>query len=340
MEIVRDFEDALWRRRPTVVGIGVFDGVHRGHQFLIETVRQRAAELDLDSGIVTFEPHPQEVLGHPVARLSGMEDRLAEIGRLLIGFAAVIRFTREFSRQSPEEFVEHILVDRLDVREVVVGFNFHFGRGGTGTPAVLAELGERHRFAVRVIGPVTYGDGPVSSSAIRDALAQGRVDLATRLLGRPYHVTGTVVSGAGRGQALGFPTANLDPAPKLMLPGRGVYGAVARIACGSEFPALVNVGTRPTFELVTGILKVEAHLHGFAGELLGQRLVLALTRRIRDEKRFGSASELVHQLEVDRARLLEGDDAGHERSEQVEPDQSRPVCSLVTGRLEKNRVGL
>ena len=308
MEIFRDFLEGPVRPHPTVVGIGVFDGVHRAHRLLITTVRRRASELGVAAGIVTFEPHPQEVLtGRPVPRLSGLPERLLEIEALAIDFAAVVRFTREFSRLSPEEFVDHVLVDRLQVREVVVGFNFHFGRGGTGTPAVLTELGLRYRFDVTVVGGFTLGDTPVSSSTIRDALAGGRIEEATLLLGRPHRLTGRVTTGAGRGRTLGFPTANLEPDPPcLMLPKSGVYRATARQIGGENHPALVNIGTRPTFEGAGAPVTIEAHLLGFDGDLVGLRLALDLEERFRDERRFESVEALVEQLHADLARLTRG----------------------------------
>jgi riboflavin kinase/FMN adenylyltransferase len=291
----------------SVVGIGVFDGVHRGHRALLDRVVARARALSVPSVILTFEPHPGEILtGRPMPRLASLEDRLALIADAGVTHTKVIRFAREFAQLSAEEFVRRMLVGRLGVAAVVVGFNFTFGRGGVGTPATLQAMGRELGFEAEAFGPVTSGDRPVSSSAIREALKGGDVTLAANLLGRLYRVHGRVVTGDGRGRTIGFPTANLAPEPAtLLMPGLGVYVAEARPEGASSYPALVNIGTRPTFDGATPGVVPEIYLHGFSGDLVGRGLSVTFVEKLRSEQKFPSVESLVAQIKRDLEDLID-----------------------------------
>lgn len=304
----------------SVVGIGVFDGLHRGHQRLIDLVLTQAGEEGLPSVLLTFDPHPREVLSAsrppgtippPPLRLSSIPDMEPLLVDRGLDHLLIVNFTPEFSRWSPSEFVERILMDRLKACRVVVGFNFSFGEGGQGNAGTLRDLGEIHGFALTRLEPVRWGDRIVSSSTIRDGLAGGHVLEVARLLGRPFTLRAPVVTGDGRGRTIGFPTANLDiDTTRQAVPGRGVYRVEARLEGGPPVPGLANIGVNPTFiDQPDPPLKVEVHLLDFDEDLVGRELRVAFLDRIRDEKRFADREALVRQIRADveslRQRLEE-----------------------------------
>jgi len=299
MRIIRGLESFPPEGPGTVVALGVFDGVHLGHRAILETARERGRRTGLEALACTFDPHPLEVLEpeRAPAPLATLEERLALIAELGLDATVVVAFTPELARMEPEAFVKDVLVGRLRAREVVLGFNHTFGRGARGDARLLRALGERLGFAVHVMPPLVVDGQPVSSSAIRAALEQGDVERARRYLGRPYALAGEVVAGAGRGRALGVPTANLRPERPVLLP-RGVYAAHAETGAG-RYAAVVNIGVRPTFGETTPV--VEAHLLDFAGVLYGQRLRLAFAARLRDERRFPDVEALRRQIAEDIA---------------------------------------
>jgi riboflavin kinase / FMN adenylyltransferase len=264
------------------VAIGTFDGVHLGHREVI-----RGADT-----VLTFDPHPLSVI-RPEATpklISTFPVRRDLIAGLGVEELVVIPFDKSFSEQSAEDFVQHVLLDRLGAAEVSVGENFRFGKGAHGTPEFLSEHDE---FETRVVPLVEAAGETVSSSHIRGLVAAGEVDQATEFLGRPFLFEGEVVQGDKRGRELGMPTANLVPDDAYVTPGHGVYAGSA-----NGHPAAVNVGVRPTFETGRGLL-VEAHLLDFDGDLYGQTLRIAFLDRLRGEKRFDSVDELVAQMKRD-----------------------------------------
>jgi riboflavin kinase/FMN adenylyltransferase len=276
-------------RRPRQIAIGTFDGVHVGHRQVI----------DRADTVLTFEPHPLRVL-HPEAApklIMPFEIKRDVIEGLGVEELVVIRFDHRFSTISPEDFCTRILVGTLGAERVSVGENFRFGARAKGDPEMLAS---RREFDSRVVPLVEVGGEIVSSSRIRSLLAAGEVESATRCLGAPFLLEGTVAKGDGRGRTLGFPTANLVPSDELVCPGHGVYAAFA-----NGRPAAVNVGVRPTFETGRGLL-VEAYLIDFEGDLYGQTLRVAFIDRLRGERRFPSVEELVAQMhrDVEAAREL------------------------------------
>lgn len=286
--------------RPQVVAtIGAFDGVHRGHQELLRQVVARAGALGCQSMAITFDPHPELVL-YPDRHLTELSDReqkrelLSAVG---IDFVQVFEFTREFSMLRPDEFIGRLEAEH-ELVELWVGSDFALGRGRSGTIAALAELGGTEGFALHVVPPVKIDHEIISSTYIRTLLAQGEVDRAAHLLGRPYALAGPVVQGAQRGRTIDFPTANLKfPATRTM-PADGVYAALARID-GRLYGAVVNVGGRPTFDDAERL--IEAHLFEFSGDLYGRRMSVEFVQRLREVRRFGSVEELREQIARDAA---------------------------------------
>jgi riboflavin kinase / FMN adenylyltransferase len=301
---------ADWGR--SVVTIGVFDGVHRGHQRVITRAAASAAGLGLPMVVITFDPHPAEVIrpgSHPV--LLCTPDRRAE---LLAGLGAdvicVLPFTAEFSRLGPEEFARAVLVDRLHTAAVVVGENFRFGHRAAGDVALLAELGEKYDFTVEGTPLLGAGEVTISSSGIRDKLAAGDVAGAAGDLGRMHRVEGVVVPGNRRGKALGFPTANLRTFPHVAIPADGVYaGWLATLGEDgqelSRWPAAISVGTNPTFDGRDRVVEAYA-LDRDDLDLYGAHVAVDFAARLRDTERFGSAAALAEQMrrDVDQARTI------------------------------------
>lgn len=299
MEIFRGLESYPSDSPPSVVALGVFDGVHLGHQRILATATERARVLGLRAIACTFDPHPLQVLQpeRAPAPIMGIDDKLKILGRHGLDAAMVISFTREFSRIEAERFAADVLAGALKAKEVVVGFNHTFGRGARGTPALLEELGARAGYAVHVIPPLSVNGIVVSSSVIREALRSGDVAKAWLLLGRPYVARGSVLHGSGRGRELGFPTANLKPDHELIL-APGVYAGRASWDEGSA-GAVVNLGVRPTFG--EGEPWLEAHLLEFSGDLYGRTMTLAFLAHLRAERKFDSAEALRAQVARDIA---------------------------------------
>ena len=306
MEVVRGIESAVDLEKSAVT-IGFFDGVHLGHQAVIGRTVEVARQDALTPVAVTFDRHPREVLtpGNIPPLLTTLERKAGLIEELGVETLVVLQFTEDFSRWSPEEFVAKVLVDRLKVGHAVVGSNFTFGHKAMGTLAVLTELGGSYGFAVEGMGLTTIDGRPVSSSSIREALLAGDVSWPAFALGRRFIVDGRVVRGAGRGAGLGFPTANLEVAPGMLLPAEGVYAGKA-VVDQTAHVAAINVGTNPTFG--TEPLHAEAFLLDFDGDLLGEPIGIEFWKRLRDEVRFDSAEELARQIQddVDRTRAVVG----------------------------------
>lgn len=286
-------------REPSVVTVGAFDGVHKGHQALVGEVRERAGAAGYHAVVVTFEPHPGAVLGEAPARLTTRMERSEILAELGIDRAHVLRFDAALASLSAERFVREVLVDRCGMRELVIGTDGGFGQARGANRRTLPGFGQRFGFAVRVVPPVADEEGrPVSSSRIRRALAEGDLVLAGRWLGRPYRLIARVTRGAGRGRSIGFRTINLEgPDPEKQLPPDGVYAA--RVEWGGGIAgAMLNQGTRPT--IGDARRSIEAHLFGWDGDLYGRTVRVEWVQRLRDTRRFESLDALKHQLMQDR----------------------------------------
>jgi len=281
----------------TLLTIGVFDGVHAGHCHLLEKLQQRAAEKNLLSGVVTFNPHPQSVL-HPhnqLPSLSSLEDRVRAFQELGVKIVAVLTFTPKVAQLSAREFIS-LVKKQLRMRGIMVGPDFTLGRGQEGNINLLRSLGREMDFSVEVIPPYTINGEVVSSTLIRRALAQGDMRKVERLMGRYFYLGGTVITSDKRGRVLGFPTANLDIKPQQALPGNGIYATITQVD-GKQFPSATNIGIRPTFG--EGEKTVETHLLNYKGDLYGKDIRLEFVQKLRDEQRFPSSEELKVQIEKD-----------------------------------------
>ena len=291
----------------TVLALGNFDGLHRGHMKIIDRVRQRAGERGGTPAAMTFDPHPPRVLRPDKAPslLMTKEQKIEALGRSGMQGVALVTFTRELSLWDPEMFVKTVLVEWLHVAEVWVGANFLFGHDRAGTFSVLRALGMRYAFRAEKIDPVRYKDFVVSSTRVRRLVSEGRVDEAGALLGHHYFIDGEVVRGAGRGREIGVPTANLSTANELVPPG-GVYATLASVD-GIVFPSVTNIGTRPTFGDATTQV-IETHVLDMDRDLYGRTVRLSFLQRMRDERVFPDVDALRAQIGADvrSARRLFG----------------------------------
>jgi riboflavin kinase/FMN adenylyltransferase len=285
-----------------VVTVGTFDGVHAGHREILRRLQERAAARGLPALLVSFRPHPLEVVNPSAAPMLLTPDgeqleAIADSGGLLM---AVIPFTPDLARFTAAEFVEHILLERYHMRELVIGYDHGLGRGRQGDAATLRALGERRGFAVEVVEAALDASGvPISSSAIRTSIAHGDLARAQRALGRAYGFSGVVVPGHQRGRALGYPTLNIQlSSARKLLPPEGVYAVRARMARGA-FGGMMNLGARPTFGEFDRTLEV--HLFDASGDWYGETISVDLVRRLRDTTRFESVDALVAQLGRDAA---------------------------------------
>ena len=287
-----------------VYAIGNFDGMHLGHQAVIERAVALARSRAAPSALLTFEPHPADYFAQrPVVfRLTPPKIKASLCARLGLSGIVFMTFDASLAEMSPDEFVAKVLVARLGVAALVVGWDFHFGKGRAGSAASLAEAGSRYGFAVEIVAKVEDGAGEtarvVSSTAIRRALERGDVSAAARGLGRNYSVSGQVISGQRLGRTLGVPTANiaLEPTNRLA---HGVYAVAARVE-GRVFPGVASFGVRPTFD--DGPPLLEVHLFDFDGDLYGREMEVEFVERIRGEHKFDSIPSLVAEMERDKER--------------------------------------
>ena len=300
-------EEELAQVRPhkeTLLTIGVFDGVHLGHQRLLTHLTNEAQQRDLLTGVVTFKSHPQTVLsrGSRLFWLSDLETRINLLQSLGIDVVVALPFTPQLADLTAREFVQ-LLRDYLKMRGLVVGPDFALGKNREGGADQLRLLGQEMGFSVEVVPPVVLDGEVISSSAVRLALARGDMETVEKLFGRPFSLSGQVVTGDRRGRVLGFPTANLDVEPEQALPSDGVYVTVAQIDRES-LPSVTNIGVRPTFG--GGNRLVEAYLLDYEGELREQRLRIDLLHKLRDERHFDTAEQLKSQIgkDVEQARAI------------------------------------
>lgn len=300
----------------SVVTVGTFDGVHVGHRAILRYLTRRAAEQGGTSVVASFDPHPREVVhGEEVPLLTTIPERAAVMEELGIDRFIVIPFTRAFSKLQAEEFVRDVLVRRIGLQEIVIGYDHAFGRDRRGDAELLTALGKQHGFSVDVIPAQVVQEHVVSSTEIREVLTgSGDVSLASQMLGRPYSLTGRVMEGEGRGRSIGFPTANLAiDHPRKVVPAVGVYAVKAYLLRKSEsdlpggdgleanaHAGMMNIGRRPTFGGQD--ISLEVHLLDFQDSIYGADLRIEFVARMRDERKFESVDALVEQLSRDRSR--------------------------------------
>ncbi|MFM7105566.1 MAG: bifunctional riboflavin kinase/FAD synthetase [Flavobacteriales bacterium] len=286
--------------KPTAITIGTFDGVHKGHVEIIHHLKSCSQLRNLETVVLTFHPHPRTIVrtgDHGLELLTTMEERKTQKAALGVDHLVIQPFTEEFSRLTPFEFVRDILVRDLNADTVIIGHDHRFGRNREGNFQTLMELSETFGFKVQEI-PAQLTDGiRVSSSKIRQALADGKMDQVENFLGREYSFTGEVVTGDGRGRSIGFPTMNLKCHEDKMLPGIGVYAVTAKLN-EMNYRGVMNIGVRPTVKLDDSI-HVEVHLPEFVGNAYGYWVHIEIGFKIRDEKRFDSVVELTQAIKKD-----------------------------------------
>ncbi|MEO1058114.1 MAG: bifunctional riboflavin kinase/FAD synthetase [Actinomycetota bacterium] len=311
MKLVNDLSSPPWLGRRAVITIGAYDGVHQGHRAVIDHVKARAAELGAVSAVVTFDRHPASVVRPDSAPrlLTDPDQKLELLAETGIDACVVVPFDTEQAAESPESFVTRVLVDTLGTQLIVVGDDFHFGRDRAGNVDLLRKIGAEADFDVEPLDLIQRGDGvdePISSTAIRRALAGGDITRANELLGRLFEVRGPVMQGDQRGRLLGFPTANVQVPPDTCFPADGVYAGWYERPDGTVYPSAINVGRRPTFYEHAETPSVEAHLIDFDGDLYGEPAKVRFAYFLRSERKFDGVDALIAQLatDIDRSREL------------------------------------
>lgn len=311
MRVVTDLTVAPFPGERAVITIGAYDGVHLGHQAVIGEVRRQAAALGARSVVVTFDRHPASVVRPESAPklLTDLPQKLELLDATGVDATVVVHFDEATAALDPIEWAQQVLVQCLHTSLVVVGDDFHFGRHRAGNVATLRELGVRHDFEVAPLSLVLRTDGPdepISSTAIRRAMAGGQVELAAQMLGRPFEARGIVMPGDQRGRQLGFPTANVEVPGFICLPADGVYAGWYQRADGSRHMTAINLGRRPTFYEHADKSMLEAHLLDFSGDLYGETAQVCFTHFLRSERKFDGIDALRNQLkqDVDHARTV------------------------------------
>ena len=302
MKIIRDRDDQCIDA--SVLTTGAFDGVHLGHQTVISEVKRRALERGVASAVVTFDIHPAVIVRPDSAPkiLTRLPRKLELLEQLGVDVVYVIEFDEARASTRAEDFVREVFVERLHAKEILVGSDFHFGKGREGTVDFLSKQGREHGFSVEGLELIRASEDatePVSSTAIRRALIGGQVEIAAQMLGRPFEMHGIVTQGDQRGRTIGFPTANVVLPNDTARPANGVYACRYTTVDGVERPAAVNVGVRPTFYESADAAVLEAHLLDFDGDLYDQLARVQFIRFLRSERRFNGIDELKEQLNID-----------------------------------------
>src|SRR3954462_1442588 len=304
VQIVTNLDSPPWEGERTGLSIGAYDGVHRGHQAVIQAVRRLASESGAKAAVMTFDRHPASVVRPESAPklLTDVDQKLELLAATGLDATIIIHFDEEQSREEPAHFVRRVLIDCLNTSVVVVGEDFHFGRGREGNVEMLRRLGADGNFQVQPLELVPRSDGvdeSISSTAIRRALAGGQVELAADLLGRPFEARGIVVAGDQRGRLLGFPTANVEVPNAVCVPADGVYAGYYERPNGEIHECALNLGRRPTFYEHADHSLLEAHLLDFEGDLYGERAEVRFTHFLRSERKFNGVDALIEQLKHD-----------------------------------------
>lgn len=303
MLVVHSIAEIPFDKR-SVVTVGTFDGVHLGHQKIIQQVCKQSRARSARSVLVTFDPHPREVVGRgPVKLLTTIDERIALLSQFGIDLVIILEFTFEFSRQSYREFCENYIMNGVGVEEVIVGYDHMFGRDREAGVKELRGMGNQFGFTVYEEPPFTSDGEIVGSSKIREVLLRGDVEKARRWLGRPYVLSGWVVKGDGRGASLGFPTANIQTQnERKLVPAEGVYFAEVEIDGKSLF-GMLNIGIRPTFK-DDSVRTIEIHLFDHGENVYGKILHVHFLRRLRGERKFASGEDLAEQLRRDQEQCI------------------------------------
>jgi riboflavin kinase/FMN adenylyltransferase len=300
MNLYREISD-IKKTLNAVVTVGSFDGLHIGHFKILEEVKKVVVELKGSSFVITFEPHPRFVLTKDsgLKILTSLPEKIKILEEAGIENLVVIKFTKEFSQLTSDEFIRQIIVDKIGAAHMVIGHDHKFGKDRLGNVQKLSEVGRLYNFSVTDVPPENMDDGIISSTKIRNALTEGDLVNANKFLGRNYSLEGIVVVGMQRGRTLGFPTANIQPDdPNKVIPKNGIYVVKCELE-GEVFPGVMNIGIRPTFENKNEQV-LEVHLLNFNRDIYGKNLRVEFIKRLRDEKKFGSKEDLIKQMQIDK----------------------------------------
>ena len=300
IQVFRKLSDIKYVKN-TILTLGTFDGIHLGHQHIISAVVEKTKKNKMRNFVLTFDPHPRKVLSKDdkVYLLSSLEEKVEMFTKLGVENIFVIEFTKEFSQQSAEQFITDYLVKGIGVSEIVIGYDHHFGKGRGGNAETLTSLGEESGFTVDNIPSFKLDDIIISSTKVRNALSEGDVALAAKMLGRSYRFSGTVVGGDKRGRELGYPTANIQlDYPEKLLPLIGIY-AVKVILQNQTHNGLLSIGRRPTF-YEDGEVVSEVYIYDFNRQIYGEKISIELVERLRGEEKFNSTDELIAQMNKDK----------------------------------------
>ena len=299
MQIYYDLETPSELLRESIVTVGVFDGLHIGHQAVIQQVLTQSEKFNLASLVLTFDPPPLAFLAPERCppTLTTLSKKIEILGQLGVDGVVFARFDAYLQQMSPDAFVQQVLLQRLHAKQVIIGYDWQFGKGRSGNAEALRQLGDQYQFSVMIVGPVQLHGMPVHSTRVREAIAGGNLNLVSDLLGRRYSIMGEIVLGDGRGRQIGFPTANID-AGNQMLPPSGVYAIQVKLE-GRMLNGVMNMGTRPTFDGEE--FQIETHLFDFEQMVYGKKMEIFFIEKIRDERRFPNPEILVNQIKQDVA---------------------------------------
>ncbi len=296
------FNPAEPLQSPSVVTVGTFDGLHLGHQEIIRRVQESGQKCGLKSTLVTFEAHPKSVLipgfSEKFRALCSTEEKIGQLASFGLDQLVILSFDHRMARMTYPDFIEQILLQTMQTRVLIMGYDHSFGRNRDGNFNTVRQYLARKEVLVEQVQPFHIGDDIVSSSRIREFLNAGKIEHANALLGRKYGLTGTVIKGDGRGRLLNFPTANLSAEQVKLVPAAGVYACDAEIS-GKTYRGMLNIGTKPTFS-ADGKVQVEVHIIDFNENIYGEKITVLFKRRLRSEIKFTTAGDLIRQLEIDK----------------------------------------
>ena len=302
MKIIKDLKE-IERDEKTVITLGTFDGLHLGHQRIVDLLLKKSKESGRRNFLITFDPHPRKIIPgrNDVKLLSTLEEKESILEKLGLENLFIVKFTSEFSKQTPEQFVEKYLIDGIGLKEIVIGYDHHFGKGRDGNFKLLQKMGEKFNFTVDVVPEFMIEGETISSTKIRNALLNGDVVKANKMLGRLYSFKGKIVKGDDRGKELGFPTANLSIKNEdKLIPAEGIYASEC-IIDGEKYYGLLSLGSRPTF-YTDGEIIPEFYIFDFNKNIYGKSLEVCLVEKIRDEEKFNSVDELIAQMKNDEKK--------------------------------------
>lgn len=305
MKIIRDNSESFNIDR-SVVTVGTFDGLHLGHKEIIDKLLEKSRELNTVSVVVTFDPHPREVVASDgsVDLITSTKEKIEILSGLGVDYVYIIEFNKEFSALSADEFIRKYIVEKLNAVYVVLGYDHKFGKDRQGDEALLKKIGTEAGFNITIVSPKKTDDNVISSTKIRNAVSSGNIENANKYLGRNYAISGKVTEGAKRGRTLGFPTANVGYYGKnKLIPATGVYAVICYLK-GQKFYGVLNIGCRPTFD-DTFSLVIEAHLFDFNQNVYGEEIKVEFLKKLRNEIKFNSKDDLIEQMEQDKREAKE-----------------------------------